>query len=151
MRLPPPSRGWLAALLLLTALPVQAASKPTLEERLVGLEKQSWEAWKNRNGKFFESFLADDHLDIGPGGIGDKAQVVAGVNSPACVVTSYSLDRFRFTQLNDGTAALVYRAQQDTQCGGKPVPSPTWVTSVYAKRHGRWVNVLFQKTQAPAQ
>jgi hypothetical protein len=31
------------------------------------------------------------------------------------------------------------------------LPSPTWVTSVYAKRHGRWVNVLFQQTQAPAQ
>jgi len=33
-----------------------------VKETLVNLEKQSWEAWKKRDGKFFQQFLADDHV-----------------------------------------------------------------------------------------
>jgi len=29
------------------------------------------------------------------------------------------------------------------------VPSPVWATSMYAKRDGRWVNVLYQHTVVP--
>src|SRR4051794_28666771 len=40
----------------------------TLEDTLIALEKKSWEAWKNRDGKFFDEFLSDDHLEVGFGG-----------------------------------------------------------------------------------
>jgi hypothetical protein len=49
------------------------------------------------------------------------------------------------------TAALTYRAEQSTICGGKPVPSPVWVTSIYAKRGKRWLNVLYQQTAIPSK
>jgi hypothetical protein len=39
--------------------------KPSsLEKELIALEKQSWEAWKNRDGDFFDRFLSDDHVEI---------------------------------------------------------------------------------------
>ena len=28
----------------------------------------------------------------------------------------------------------------------QPVPSPVWATSLYARRDGRWVNVMYQHT-----
>src|SRR4051812_41685515 len=68
-----------------------AAGKGTLEDTLVGLEKQSWEAWKNHDGKFFQGFLADDHVELGFGGPAGKATVVAGVAGPACSVKSYAV------------------------------------------------------------
>jgi hypothetical protein len=41
----------------------------------------------------------------------------------------------------DGAAiSLVYRAEQNTLCGGKP--------SVYAKRAGSWRNVVYRRTPA---
>ena len=125
-----------------------AAADAGLESTLVALERQSWEAWQKRDGKFFDGFLSDDHVDIHAGGPAGKKAVVAGVASPACVVKSYSVSDFRLTPLSPDSALLVYRAEQDTACGGQPVPSPSWVSSVYVRRDGRWQNVLFQVTDA---
>ncbi len=125
-----------------------SAGQDDLTETLVSLEKRSWEAWKNRDGKFFEEFLSDDHVDVHGGGPSKKAAVVAGVGSPMCVVKSYSVDRFTVTRFDADTALVVYRAEQDTTCGGQPVPSPTWTTSLYVRRGGRWWNAFFQTTEA---
>lgn len=142
------------------ALPVAAASaqpasqtpaKPgendAVKNVLVDLEKRSWEAWKNRDGKFFQQFLSDDHVELGPGGVTDRSTVVSGVSSPACVVRSYAVDSFSLTMFDGETALLTYHAAQDTTCGGSKVPSPVWVSSLYKKRDGRWLNVAFQQTQ----
>jgi hypothetical protein len=44
---------------------------------LVNLAEQSWEAWKKRDGKFFQEFLSDDHVEVGFSGAATKAQIVA--------------------------------------------------------------------------
>jgi hypothetical protein len=119
-----------------------------LKETLINLEKQSWEAWKNRDGKFFQLFLADDHVEVGSNGLTNKARVVAGVASPVCVVKSYAVDSFELTTFDTNTALLTYHAEQDTTCGGSAVPSPVWVSSLYVRRGGRWLNALYQQTQA---
>jgi hypothetical protein len=117
-----------------------------LRDTLINLEKQSWVAWKTHDAKFFQTFLSDDHIDVGPRGTTNKAKVVAGVGSPACTVESYSVDNFQLTPIADDAALLTYRAEQKTACGGTAVPSPAWVTSVYVKRGGRWLNALFQQS-----
>ena len=118
-------------------------------DTLVAIERRSWDAWKGHDGAFFAETLADDHLDVGFAGPLDKASVVAGVASPACTVRSFAVDRFRRIDIDPDTALLVYRAEQDTTCGSFRVPSPTWVSSLYVRRAGRWRNVLFQQTATP--
>lgn len=49
--------------------------------------------------------------------------------------------------LDKNTALLTYWEAQDTLCHN-PVPSPCWVSSLYIKRGDRWLNVLYQQTQA---
>ena len=114
---------------------------------MIKLEKQSWEAWKKRDGKFFSEFLADDHVEVGFGGVTNKATVVAGVASPICVVKSYEIDKFELTVFDANTALLTYHAAQDTACNGNAVPSPVWVSSLYIKRGDRWLNAMYQQTQ----
>jgi hypothetical protein len=128
--------------------PQRTEARATLEV-LVAIERRSWDAWKGHDGAFFGATLADDHLDVGFGGPVDKASVVAGVNSPACTVRSFAVDRFRLLDIDADTALLVYRAEQDTTCGNFRVPSPAWVSSLYVRRGGRWQNVLFQQTATP--
>ncbi|HEV7505457.1 MAG TPA: nuclear transport factor 2 family protein [Thermoanaerobaculia bacterium] len=123
--------------------------KSTLKDTLADLEKQSWEAWKNHDGKFFQGFLTDDHVEVGFGGPTDKKTVVSGVASPICAVKSYTVDHFELIQFGPDTALLYYHAAQDTTCGGQPVPSPVWVSSLYVKRDGHWLNALYQQTQTP--
>lgn len=127
-------------------VPVQ--SDDQVRAKLTDLENKSWEAWKARDGSYFQTFAAPDHLDVGPGGAIGRAEVVAGVSSHACVVGSYSLEPMKFVRIAPDTAMLVYRANQDTSCNGKPIPTPSWITSVYVNRDGRWQNVLFEDIPA---
>ena len=117
-----------------------------VKEHLIKLEKQSWEAWKNRDSNFFQDFLSDDHVEVGFGGLTNKAEVVAFVGSPVCTVKSYKLDRFEMKMLDKNTALLIYWEEQDTVCN-KRVPSPCWVSSLYMKRGDKWLNVFYQQTQ----
>lgn len=113
---------------------------------LITLERRSWDAWKAHDDKFFAGFLSDDHVEVGARGVNDKTQVVAGVASPLCRVEEFAVDRFRVTRLSADTAVVVYHARQKTQCGSVAVPSPAWVSSLYVRRDGRWLNALFQQS-----
>jgi hypothetical protein len=124
-----------------------AAAPDSLEQLLTAIERQSWVAWQNHDGNFFQNFLSDDHVEVGTNGIATKAQVVAYVSSGACTVKSYSVDHFHTTRFNDNTALLTYRAEQNTMCGKTSVPSPTWVSSLFVRRNGKWVNALYQHTR----
>ncbi|MGZ5251033.1 MAG: nuclear transport factor 2 family protein [Caldimonas sp.] len=128
--------------------PPGAAEAAALFDTLVAIERRSWRAWQGHDGAFFGETLADDHVDIGFSGPVDKRAVVAGVLSPACAVRSFEVEGFRLVAVDANTAVLVYRAKQDTTCGAFVVPSPTWVSSLYVKRDGRWQNLVFQQTQA---
>ncbi len=124
--------------------PIQGALKDTL----VNLEKQSWQAWQRRDGAFFQAFLSDDHVEVGFHGVTRKAAVVAGVASRACVVHSFAIDTFELTRLNPTTVLLTYHAAQQTLCNGHAVPSPVWASSLYVRRGGRWLNAMYQQSQA---
>lgn len=138
------------SLILALAIPFpgRAANEPSvaLQEELVQLERQSWEAWKKQDGKFFEAFLSEDHAEVGFGGLTNKGQVVAGIASGVCEVANYTLDHFALKMLRDDVALLTYYESQETSCQGKAVPSPCWVSSLYMKRGKRWLNVLYQQT-----
>jgi len=143
--------GWavLAGAVLLSTAETKSPAQEAvgLKESLVARERQSWEAWKARDGKFFQEFLSEDHVEVGFNGRTSKASVVAGVASPLCVVKSYAVDRFELTLFEANTALLTYHAEQDTTCGGRPVPSPVWVSSLYVRRDGKWLNASYQQTQ----
>ena len=143
---------FVAAFLVATSSGVVRAQSPNqkLEQDLITLEKQSWEAWKSRDGDFFEHFLSDDHVEIHPAGIAGKAGVVASVRTKSCVVNSYSLDGFKLTVFSEDAALLTYWADQNTLCNGVAVPTPVWTGSLFIKRDGRWVNAVYQHTKAAA-
>ena len=128
---------------------LSVAERASITSELTALERQSWVAWQARDGKFFDNFLSEDHIDVGAMGTSGKAGIVRFVGSPACVVTSYQLDSIATVVFDAHAAVLTYRLQQDTKCGGTAVPSPVWVTSLYLRRDSHWHNALF--SQIPAR
>ena len=138
------------AMMLVAALPTSGqeakVDQAGLKEALVKLEKQSWEAWKDRDGKFYQNFLSDNHVEVGSHGPFSKSTVVSFVGSPVCEVKNYSADHFELTVFDPNTALLTYHAAQETTCSGKAVPSPVWVSSLYVKRSGKWLNAFYQQT-----
>ncbi len=137
----------IVATLTAAAEPPKSAPPSSIDEASVrDLESRSWVAWKNHDETFFEQFLSDDHVEVHGYGIVGKTAVIEGVRSPTCVVRSYSLGPLSVTVVAPDSILVTYRAEQDTLCGTAKVPSPVWATSLYAKRSGRWVNVLYQHT-----
>jgi len=128
-------------------LAAAAAASPTTEQTLIDLETRSWAAWQKMDAGFWDRFLSDDHIEIsGYAGATGKKSVIDGIRSRVCRVASYKVDHFTVRQFDPNTAVLVYRAEQDTTCGGIKVPSPVWATSLYQLRGGRWQNVLYEHT-----
>jgi hypothetical protein len=127
---------------------VMKSDDDSLAAHLIAIERESWVAWQHHDATFFQNFLSDDHVEVGTNGIATKAQVVAFVGSGACIVNSYAVDHFQATRFDDNTALLTYRAAQNTMCGKSQVPSPTWVSSLFVRRNGKWVNALYQHTKA---
>jgi len=138
-----------AALLCFALFPLAALAADPLEDELIAMEKASWVAWKAHDSRFYESYLSDDHLEVHGMGVGGKTGVVALVASGACNVESYTVDHWEFRRLSPDSALLNYRAEQKTTCAGVAVPSPVRATSVFARRDGRWVNVLYQHSAVP--
>ena len=120
--------------------------KDAVRDQLISMEKQSWVAWQGHDGKFFDQYLADDHVEAEPGGFSNKKDVVNGVASGICKVETYSLGEIKFTRISEDAAILNYQAEQKTNCGPAQVPTPALVSSVFVRRNGRWLNILFQQT-----
>jgi hypothetical protein len=68
------------------------------------------------------------------------------VRGKACAVRSYALGPMSLVAISADAAMVTYRAEQDTRCGEAKVPSPVLATSVYVRRSGKWLNVLYQQT-----
>jgi len=131
-------------------LPAQPKSANGIEAQLVDRERQSWEAWQNKDVAFWKRHLSPDHVEIdGADRPQDRNYVLKGVAGRTCAVTSYKLGDFTFRQIGADAGMLVYRAEQEFACGDRHFPNVGWVTSLYKRRNGRWENVLFEHLAVP--
>ncbi len=118
----------------------------SVETYIIALERQGWEAWKNKDTAFFQTSLTDDALSVNAFGIFEKAEILEYYGS--CEVKSYSLDDFKFRMLDENSALITFTAAQDAVCGGEKNPSSVRATSVYVKRGGKWLNTFYTETGA---
>jgi hypothetical protein len=126
----------------------KSESREKDQQGVIDLEKQSWIAWKNHDGDFFDRFLSDDHIEMLSHGPVSKAAIVDLVRRGECTVHDYTVDQFSVRPVDADTVIVTYHAAQNTACGDSPVPSPAWATSIFAKRGGRWINVFYEQLPA---
>ena len=143
--------------LLLVAVVVTFASGQTRrdnsnEAEIVALEKRAFEAWKNKDKKFFEENMSEDGQFLDLNGVGAKAQYVKAIIDNNCTVGTYALDNTKVTMLSKEVALLTYRYSHDAVCGGNPEASPIWASTMYVKRGGKWLIAFHQEiAAAPAK
>jgi hypothetical protein len=139
-----------AALILLCALacasdaPAQAAKGAAVEGLLISNEKRTWELYKKRDVKGLAELTAEDYYDIYPDGEAvDKKRYLADVLDTE--VKDYSLSDFKVIRLNASAAIVVYRAKVHGAVKGREIKSEVAVTSGWARRGGRWLNVFYRE------
>ena len=117
----------------------------TVEKELMQLEKQFWQAIKDRDADTAIALTDDECIVSGAQGIARIDQdAMEGMMRDA----SYSLNRFRIADnpevrlVNDDVATVAYKVHEELTVDGKPVTLEAAETSVWVRRDGRWVCAL---------
>lgn len=141
---------FLVLLLVLFASSLSLNAQTEVEKNLMAMEKAAWEAFGKGDGKYFETFLADDFKMVSDTGITGKADSIKGINAKPCELKTFALANYKVTMINPDTALATYEATMDATCGGMTAPAKVYVSSLFAKRKGKWLAVQHQETPAMA-
>jgi hypothetical protein len=139
----------LPALLFANSLTATAQGGPAktgaaIEEELISKEKRTWELYKNKDVKALAELTSDDFYDIYPTGeVVDKKRYLQDVLE--IDVKDYSLSDFKVIMLNEGAAVVVYKAKTHGVVRGRELKSEVAVTSGWARRGGKWLNVFYRE------
>jgi hypothetical protein len=116
-----------------------------LETQIIALERAGWEAWKKNDSSWIRDNVTEEFLLVNSESVSDKAQVIRSTGSD-CEVKSFSLDNFKFVNLDKHSVVMTYTATQDGVCLGKTIPAKVRSSVVYVKRGNKWLEALYMET-----
>jgi len=134
--------------LLLALAVVSPPMAADLKEEIVAVEKASWKAYQDHDGKAYGDTLTDDAVVIAASGdvLTGRQQIVADASSTSCNVKSFNLADTKLRQLSADSAILTYNLTQDVTCEGKKMPTKAFATSIYVQHGGKWRWTSYQET-----
>ena len=113
---------------------------------LLRLETAVWEALAHGDGAADGRLLSDDFLGVYETGFADRAEHVRQLRDGP-TVTTYALREARMLELSESAVMLAYRAEYARPGPtGVPEHAAMFVSSLWCRRGGRWVNVFSQDT-----
>ncbi|MFN6963205.1 MAG: nuclear transport factor 2 family protein [Pyrinomonadaceae bacterium] len=125
-----------------------AAAAPT-KEALMTLEKSAYEAWKNKDSKFWDPFLTANFVGFGASGRLDKAAAIKEYSGTDCDVKSYAITDDQMKPLGNDAALVTYKVAVDATCGGQKVPANSWAAGVYVREGTTWKGAFHAETPIP--
>ena len=123
-----------------------AGDKAAIEKQLIANERAINEAVAKNDMKTFNSFVDAQGYGIDPTGIMKVADI--GPMFAQLKIASWNLDQSKVMWVDNNTAVHMYRWTGKGTFNNQPVPSPTWASTVWANRGGKWVAVFHQETNA---
>jgi hypothetical protein len=121
-------------------------TKEMLQKDLAANETALWNGFKNKDMKPFDEHLGNDAIVVDSSGVMSKTTLPEGLKM--CNIKSFSLSEWKLVKPTTTTALLTYKGTQEGTCGGAPVPSAVWASSLWVKRKDVWVAVFHQETSA---
>jgi Domain of unknown function (DUF4440) len=112
------------------------AAAPT-KVALVSLEKSAYEAWKSKDSKFWDSFLADNFVGWGSSGRLDKASATKEYSGAGCEIKGYALSDEQMTPLGQNATLITHKTTVNGICRGQQIPPASWAAGVYVRDGNR--------------
>jgi len=117
-------------------------------QSLVALETQVWDALRRGDVADDARLLAADFVGVYPSGFAGRSDH-AGQLDGGPTVGEFQLCDARMIELTEDHVMLSYRAEFQRLVAGVPQPSQSmYVSSLWSRRAGAWVNVFSQDTPA---
>jgi hypothetical protein len=126
----------------------QAASHAAVEKQIVSMERALNDAFGKHDMAPFRANLAPEAMQIDGNGIAKVLTPEFEQSMKGVSVQSWTLDSSRFMWVDDNTVLHLYRWTGKGTFQGQPLPSPTWASTVWANKAGKWQAVFHQETNA---
>jgi hypothetical protein len=116
------------------------------DQELLALERQYWDALKDRDTRTIGRLTAEDSTVVGASGVGslDPRSIVKMIDSASYTITNYRIDpqTLQINRLCDDTVAIAYAVHEDVEVDGKPVQLDAFDASVWKKAENGWTCVV---------
>jgi len=139
----PPAKSTAAAPAPPAASGSPAAGSDSMTEAMMAVEKQGWEAWKNRDANAVENVMAKDFVYFSGTGRRPRAEAIKGWSEPKCEGLAYSFSDPKSVQFTKDVAMVTYNADVKGSCNGKPNQPRLWVASIDVKEGEQWKNAFY--------
>ncbi|MEO0861805.1 MAG: nuclear transport factor 2 family protein [Pseudomonadota bacterium] len=123
---------------------MEAPAHPDLMADLLAAERAVWTALCTGDAAADRAALHADFLGVYPDGFADRAAHGAQLADGPSIDT-FTLSQTRVLPLAEGLALLSYRATFHRPGGAEEV---MWVSSLWRRQGGDWVNLFSQDTPA---
>jgi hypothetical protein len=142
-------RGIFVVLLLASIVvlgdPLAAPGMSSEGDQAIAAEKRVWEAERTRDAAVLETSLGEDYVEIAAGeGLQDRAAVIKELST--IELKEYSLTAMTERPVSPGVVLLTYHFHVIELHDGQPHPSDCTASSLWVRRSGKWLNVIFQET-----
>ena len=120
----------------------------SLTQVILERERAVWEAIKRKDRQADAALLADDFVGLYDTGFGTKAEHVAQMGHQF-TLSAFTLSNVRVKAIDDNSALLMYKATcTATGTWKDDCAKPMYVSLLWVRRSGRWLNVFSQDTRA---
>ena len=131
------------ATLLVVAL---CSAQQTLRDEIVAQERAGLDALKIGDVPAFAAALPDDAVFVDSHGAAGKDEVVKNV--AGFRLTDYTMSDVRFVLLSPDSGLIVYQLAETGTSHGKEFTAKVHVSSIWARRAGKWKCLFSQETAA---
>lgn len=124
------------------------AAAPT-KEGMMTLERSAYDAWKNKDSKFWDPFLAASFVGYSNGKKLDKAGAVKDYSGADCDIKNVTLSDDQMTPLGANAVLITYKSTIDGSCGGQKLPTNAWAAGVYVREGSQWKGAFHAEAPIP--
>jgi uncharacterized protein (TIGR02246 family) len=116
-----------------------------IEQELIALEKQYWQAIKDKDAETAMRLSDDPCIVTGAQGVGrlDRSTLARMMKTESYTLNDFTIsDDAQVRLLGDDVAVLAYNVHEELTVDGKPVTLDAADASTWVRRNGRWVCAL---------
>jgi len=110
-------------------------------DTLMAMDSKAFDAWKNKDGQYFEGYIADNFVGFDDGKRSTKAELLKMMESEKCDVKSVTPSDPHVTPVGADAAVLTYKVAQDATCNGEKLPANVTAASVFVRSGDTWKGV----------
>jgi ketosteroid isomerase-like protein len=113
----------------------------TIEDELVALEKQFWQAMKDNDVDAAIRLTDDPCIVAGPQGVAriDRATFLQMLQSARYKLRDFDVHDVQVRCLDDDVAIVAYEVHEEITVDDKPLTIDAADTSIWVRRDGRWL------------